>query len=236
VSDADSLVAILEADRWSDRSRVHLHRLAEKVELDDVESRIRALADQLRALDAVRGPARAAFAAATEHADALRQRRRHLDDQLSHATAPARDLAAMQGELEKVTSAVSVAEDDEVAALLALEPLDESDTDIRATAEPLVARRKELQTTISAIVESGTEEVAHLLEARAPLLDALPPALRHRYEAALKRAGVSGASRIVDGRCDGCRVTLAALDISRARSLPPDQFADCPHCGRLLVC
>lgn len=236
MSDADHLVTLFEADRWIDKSRAHLGHLVEKEQLAEVEAEIRTLATQLRELDAVRGPARATYSAASEHAETLRQRRRHLDDQLSHATAPARDLAAMQGEFEKVTAALSAAEDDEVGALLTLDPLDDSDREIRTRAEPLVARRNDLQATVAAILATGNEEIDHLVASRAPLLDALTPSLRQRYEAALKHAGVSGAARLVDGRCDGCRVTLSALDISRARALPPDQFADCPHCGRLLVC
>jgi uncharacterized protein len=236
VSDTDSLTALLDADRWIDKARIHLERLAEKQELSDVEAQIRVLATEMRDLESQRGPARTAFETATEHAEVLRQRRRHLDEQLNHATVPARDLASMQGELAKVTSAMSAAEDDEVAGLLALEPLDNTDTEIRSRAEPLIARRKELQSTIEALLETGNEELAHLVAARGPLADALSSPLRQRYDIALKHAGVSGAAHLVDGRCDGCRVTLSALDISRARALPLDQFADCPHCGRLLLC
>lgn len=236
MSAADALGALCESDRWIDKVTAQYGKPAELDELARVEGELRALAERIRALDAERAPVQAAFGAATERAASLRQRRRHLDEQLGAATAPARDLAAMQTELEKVTAALSSAEDEEVAGLLALEPLDEAEKEVRASAQPLAARRQELRDLIAGLKASGEEEVAHLRAQRAERAAALPAPLLARYERALAHAGVSGAAHVVDGRCDGCRVTLPAVDVARARALPDGEFADCPHCGRLLLC
>ncbi|MGH9019887.1 MAG: C4-type zinc ribbon domain-containing protein, partial [Acidimicrobiales bacterium] len=65
--------------------------------------------------------------------------------------------------------------------------------------------------------------------------DAVPPALRGRYDDALARVGGSGAAQVDAGRCDGCRIALSPLDLDRWRVAPEGSFPPCPSCGRLLL-
>ena len=51
------------------------------------------------------------------------------------------------------------------------------------------------------------------------------------------RAGLDGVAiaRLVGGRCDGCHLTLPAMELDRIRHLRPGEVATCDQCGRILV-
>lgn len=236
MSDADALGALTDADRWLDKLRKQREHLAEEEQLRAIEHDLRELADQLRAFEAQRRPVRDAFHRATEEVNALKGRKDALDERLRTMTGAPRDAAALHDEVGRVGVALSEAEDREVALLLELEPLDLSVEAVRTAAQPLAEQRAELQRTIAELRASLDDELAHHRARRAELAGQLPPELYKRYESALARAGVSGAARLENGRCDGCRVALPELDIERARRLPEGQFANCSHCGRLLLC
>jgi predicted nucleic acid-binding Zn-ribbon protein len=63
----------------------------------------------------------------------------------------------------------------------------------------------------------------------------LPADLAERYELLRARLGGVGAARLVGDRCDGCHLTLPSVEVERIRHLPPDQFATCDQCDRILV-
>ena len=98
-----------------------------------------------------------------------------------------------------------------------------------------MARREELRGAVEQLRASLDEEAASLRAARDERAREVSEPLRARYQRAMDRVGTSGASQIVAGRCDGCRIALAPLDLDRAKNLDGDAFMDCPSCGRVLV-
>ena len=71
--------------------------------------------------------------------------------------------------------------------------------------------------------------------ARAELAAGLPADLADRYEVLRSHLGGVGAARLVGDRCDGCHLTLSSVEVERIRHLPPEEFATCPQCDRILV-
>ena len=108
---------------------------------------------------------------------------------------------------------------------------------IKGRAQPGVARRGELQATGSPNSQASLdEELASLREGRRDCASAaVSPELLARYDAALVRAGTSGAAQVDAGRCDGCRIALSPLDVDRWKGQPSGTFMACPECGRLLL-
>jgi predicted nucleic acid-binding Zn-ribbon protein len=232
VSDAERLEELLEKDRWIDRLRAQREHLAEAEDLATVETELRALAARLAVVDEQRRTARDEFESAEDRATSLRRRRDELAARLD-TPLPARDAAAVQDELAKVTVRLDDAEDVEVGALLALEPLEEETKSIRAEASPLAARRKALQESLVELRANLDDELVHHRQQRVAVREALGEPLGSRYDRALQQAGVSGAARVDQGRCDGCRVGLPPADVDRWRT--GGAIMDCPHCGRLLL-
>jgi predicted nucleic acid-binding Zn-ribbon protein len=42
-------------------------------------------------------------------------------------------------------------------------------------------------------------------------------------------------ARLVGNHCDGCHLTLPAMELDRIRHLPEDELVTCEQCGRILV-
>jgi len=235
VSDADALKALLDADRWIERVRQQKLHLPEIAELNELESTLRAQAGELQEAQAAAAPVETALSEAKAEAERLAKRAGDLDRSLSNSTSGARDLSAMQKELEHVRELLSAAEDRELELLLALEPLQETVVAIKAAAQPGMARRATLKETITDLSASLDEEIASLVTSRQSVAGAVSGPVLARYESAMARTGISGAAQVVEGRCDGCRIALAPLDLDRWKHQGTEDFMPCPECGRLLL-
>ncbi len=71
--------------------------------------------------------------------------------------------------------------------------------------------------------------------ARAEAADDIPPDVMSSYERLRSRLDGIGISRLVNGRCDGCHLSLSVTELSNATRLPPDALLHCEQCGRILV-
>jgi predicted nucleic acid-binding Zn-ribbon protein len=235
VEQLDTLRALNDADRWIERVIAQREHLPELEELATVEAELRSLLAALQEAQQAAEPVRQSYLGAQETARKLLIRVKDLEVALASSTGSARELSAMQHELEQVRERVGAAEDDELNFLLELEPLDETISAIKGRAQPGVARRAQLQAAVTQLRATLDDEVAALRESRAELAHSLEPPWRQRYDAALSRAGISGAAYVDAGRCDGCRIALSPLDFDRFRHLEAGVVTDCPECGRLLL-
>ena len=235
MSDTEALRALMEADRWIERVRSQRDHLPESVELAQLEGQLRELLADLKDAEGVLGPLASQSEQSSKESERLRLRARDLDRALSESTAGARELTAIQGELNHVRERLSESEDRELELLEQVEPAQARVDEIKQLAQPGVRRRGELIETIKQLRASLEEEVVSLTSDRAARAQAVAPALLARYDAALARVGTSGASQVVEGRCDGCRLRLSPLDVDHFRALPADTFMDCPECGRILL-
>lgn len=235
MSDTETLRALMEADRWIERVRSQRDHLPESVELAELERKLRELLAELKGAEAVLAPLAALSDQTSKESERLRLRARDLDHALGASTASARELTAIQGELTHVRERLSDSEDRELAVLEELEPAQARVEEIKGLAQPGVRRRSELMETIKELRASLEDEVASLTTDRVDRAREVAPALLARYDAALARVGTSGASQVIEGRCDGCRLRLSPLDYDHFKVLAADTFMDCPECGRILL-
>lgn len=235
MSDTETLRALMEADRWIERVRSQRTHLPESVELGELETQLRGLLADLRSAEGVLAPLAAQSAQTSGESERLRLRARDLDHALSSSTASGRELSAIQGELTHVRELLNRSEDRELELLEEVEPVQARVEEIKALAQPGVRRRAELIETIKDLRASLEEEVVSLTSDRVNRAHQVPAALLARYDAALARVGTSGASQVVEGRCDGCRLCLSPLDYDHFKAQAPDTFMDCPECGRILL-
>ncbi len=235
MSDTETLRALMEADRWIERVRSQRDHLPESAELTELEKKLRVLLADLNSAEGVLAPLTAQSEQSASESERLRLRARDLDHALSESTAGARELTAIQGELTHVRDRLSESEDRELELLEQMEPAQVRVDEIKRLAQPGVQRRGELMETIKELRASLEEEAVSLSSDRADRAHAVAPALLARYDAALARVGTSGASQVIEGRCDGCRLRLSPLDFDHFKALPADTFMDCPECGRVLL-
>jgi predicted nucleic acid-binding Zn-ribbon protein len=225
----------MEADRWIDRVNTQKTHLPEMAELAALEIELRAQLKALNEAQAAQAPVRSSYELTQREGARLRARAEGLDQTLNNSTANARELAALQTELQHVRELLERNDDLELEYLIAVEPLDEAVNAVRAAAQPAVARRGALQAAIAELRASLDDELLALRASRVERTTALAPELLARYEAVLARVGTAGASQIVAGHCDGCRIALSPLDLDRWKGQPEGTFMNCPECGRLLL-
>jgi predicted nucleic acid-binding Zn-ribbon protein len=235
VSETEALRALMEADRWVDRVSAQRNHLSEMAELSTLEDELRALSKALQEARGAQAPVQQAYEDAANEAERIRRREHDLDATLAASTGNARELGVLQRELEHLRDLLGRAEDRELELLIEIEPLDEVVAAIKARAQPGVARRAQLQATILELQATLDEEIASLRLARAERARALSPELLARYDNVMVRVGTTGAAQVNAGRCDGCRIVLAPLDVDRWKSQPAGTFMSCPECGRLLL-
>ena len=235
MGEAEALRELMEADRWIDRVRAQRDHLPELAELSEIEDQLRTMVRQLTDLEKQTVPLRAKYDEAATSATKFRDRAHLLQERLANVNTSPKDLAALQHEVEQVQEKLSVGEDAEVTLFLDLGPLDEAMQALREDAKPLGARRNELLNVIKELQSTLDEEIANLQTQRLERAGVLSSGLLSRYETAMKRAGVSGASQIDGNRCDGCRIALAPLELDRWRGQASGDFTNCPECGRILL-
>lgn len=232
---AAALAALVQEDRWIDRLRSQRDHLPEEAELRVLDGELRERAREIEVARAAALPTRQAYEAALEEAERLSEREHSLRDRLARSTAGARELDAIAREAEQVAERRAEADEGALALLEELEVADARVAELRQAAGPGLTRRAELIEAVAALREGLDEEIAFHQSERETRARAVPDPLRSHYETRRTRAGVSGAAHVVEGRCDGCRIALAPLDIDRWRGAREGEWVDCPSCGRILL-
>lgn len=92
----------------------------------------------------------------------------------------------------------------------------------------LLARIAEDEVSIDA-------ELEDVVAKRADSLVGVPAELLSEYESLRGALGGVGIARLSGNRCEGCHLTLSAVDVDRIRRAPDDEIPHCTECNRLLV-
>jgi hypothetical protein len=85
----------------------------------------------------------------------------------------------------------------------------------------------------AALAEIG-EQVDKAAGLRAGVATGVPPDLLELYDKLRAQHGV-GAAMLRGGRCEGCHLSLNAVDLAAYRAADPDEVLRCEECRRILV-
>ena len=232
----DTLIEVQMHDTALDQLRHRIESLPERSELRDVEIRQKALL--------------AALGEVATQVDDLADRQRVLEDRIAAAAkrrheieermrsgevSASRELLAMDQEVHQLGARQTQFEEEEIALLEEEEPLDSLLADHQATAAALTDDVTRLRAAIAEAEGEISASIATAEALRAESAARLPEDLAARYERLRARLGGVGAARLVGDRCDGCHLTLSSVEVERIRHLPPDSFATCAQCDRILV-
>lgn len=93
-------------------------------------------------------------------------------------------------------------------------------------AELTAARDKQVQAIDVELEDAGTDREAAVAQLPAPLVKLYERiAINH----------VTGAAKLDQGRCGGCRLDVNPADLRALRAAPSDEVCRCEECGRILV-
>jgi predicted nucleic acid-binding Zn-ribbon protein len=236
VTALEDLLAVQGFDTTSDQLRHRRAHLPERAELAASQSKLRALDQQAGAVQAQR--------------DELTRNEKRLEDEIAMVREKAeqtnktlysgsinipRELTALQDEIQALTRRQRQLEDQELELMEQAEPLDAElvtfATD-RATLDDqaigLMARIAEEEVSIDA-------ELAEVTAKRSEAAALIPAELLQEYESLRGALSGIGVARLSGNRCEGCHLTLSAVDVDRIRHEPPGTVAHCTECSRILV-
>jgi len=133
-------------------------------------------------------------------------------------------LKAQQGELDvRVLELYETVEKSKANTDAFKEAMDEAERIARAAMKKEAAEKGKLEAESAALTPKRNAIAAKITDRR----------LLSRYEAARKRTGSTGVAKVVEGRCEGCHVSITAFIMRNLYST--DELQMCENCGRLLM-
>jgi len=236
MSDLEALLALQVLDTNVDQLRHRRTNLPERAELDSRHKELRVLEQSLADVQRQRDEIAARERSLDDEIGALRTKAAADDKALYGGTVSAlKDLRALQDEIESLGRRQRDLEDQALELMEQAEPLDAelargaaARAAIDAAAVALLAAIAEAEVAIDA-------ELDALLRERDALASPIPDGLLAEYDRRRKAAGGIAVARLVGNRCEGCHLTLSAMEIDRIRHEPPDAVVHCSECDRILV-
>ena len=219
-----------------DQLRHRRAHLPERTELAVIDAKAAAVHKELGELDGVLGSLRERQAAAEAELAATEERSAGISQRMYGGTVSAsRDLQAMAAEIDHLKERASALEDAVLEALDEVEPLDRRASELRSAISGLEEERAAVVGRIEVAEAAIRAETADVEARRAAAAGAVSEGLLATYERLRARLGGVGVARLVGNHCDGCHLTLSAVELDRVRHLPPGEVYTCEQCSRILV-
>ena len=226
-------LATLDADLLRlERSRASLPaRLA----LGELAASATEHAGSLAAIDAELGPLAASLAELEAEVGKVAERRAVIEARLASSTGASRDLVAMDAERQHLAERQATLEDQEISLMEQVEPLEARRAEVLGLLAPIEVSAVERRSELVEQEASLDAEIAQRPAERTAVAGEIGDGLLRRYESISRSVGGVGAARLVDGRCGGCHLALAAAELEAVKKLDPDAVGTCEQCGRILI-
>lgn len=231
-----SLLALQDLDTRIDQERhlrSHLPERAELAELAEAVQKVRSVRAELATtLDEVAGRQ----AEAERELRVTEQRIAQVNARLYGGSVSAtRELQAMAADVEGLKNRASALEDTALGVMEEREPLDAKLAELDQEIARLAEREEDVKARLAVAEAAVDAEIGELERGRPELAASVPAELLGAYERLRGRLGGVAVARLVGGRCDGCHLSLPAMELDRIRHQPPGEVEYCEQCGRILV-
>ncbi len=235
-SDLEALLALQDLDTHLDQERHKRDHLPERAELAD--------------LDRQRGQRQAARAEAAVLLDEVASRQeaaerelRATEDRVVQVNArlyggtvsASRELQALAADVDGLKKRASELEDRVLSLMEQREPFDAAVAAVDAQLGELEVRRLQLVESLASSEAETDADLARLSAQRPSLVDAVPKQLLDVYDRLRARLEGVAVARLTGGRCDGCHLSLPAVELDRIRHEAAGTLEYCEQCGRILV-
>jgi predicted nucleic acid-binding Zn-ribbon protein len=146
-----------------------------------------------------------------------------------------KDLQAIQAEVATLGTRRAEIEDHVLEAMEQGEPLDASLAAFDRKLADVDARRAQATASLAESQAAIDAESSSETEQRVAAAEQVDAELLAHYETSRKNCGGVGVCRLLDKTCEGCHLTLPAVEIDRLRKEPEDAIVRCGECTRILV-
>jgi predicted nucleic acid-binding Zn-ribbon protein len=230
------LLEVQALDTIADQLRHRREHMPERTELADRNAKLAELEARASEVQGERDAISASEKRLEDEVALVAEKAKGEDRRLYSGTVNIpRELTALQDEIASLRRRQRQLEDQELELMEQAEPLDAALAKFATSRSVLDADAVQLS---AAIAEAETQidfELADVLAKRSAAVERIPSELLKEYEALRGGLGGIGVARLSGNRCEGCHLTLSAVDVDRIRHAPDDVLAHCTECGRLLV-
>jgi uncharacterized protein len=164
-----------------------------------------------------------------------RKARSEEDRAISGRVTSPKELTAIQNEVAALKRRQVVLEDDLLERMEQRETLEAELVELDSRRETITAEQVEVTRDRDAALVDIDAELATERAAADEVAPRVDGELRALYDQVRKRQGGIGAAALVGNTCQGCRVSISAVELAALRKLPPETIKRCENCRRILV-
>ena len=231
-----ALLRVQERDTALDRLR---YRRASLPEREAIRERRAREADITSRADATRRDRDAALAEERrldDEAQGLAAKAKQVDSKLYSGTVSSpRELLDMQADIDQLDKHRSAIEEQELEVMERRETLDGVLGGLDAELTSLRAELGELESTLAEGERVVDAEIAVEEAARAEEASAVGAELLAEFQRIRDQNHGAGVALLVGTTCQGCRLSIPAIEADRIRHDPDAGIATCDNCGAILI-
>jgi predicted nucleic acid-binding Zn-ribbon protein len=149
-------------------------------------------------------------------------------------TSP-KELTAIQEEVAALRRRQVALEDDLLEQMEQRETLETELAELTGRREAITAEQAEVTKARDSALAEIDRELAVEQSARKAVVPQIGEELRGLYDQIRRRQGGVGAAALVGVTCQGCRVSMSAVELAAIRKLPAEAVKRCENCRRILV-
>jgi hypothetical protein len=230
------LLDLQALDSTIDRLAHRRRTLAELAEIDDLQTRLSRLSDDIVLIETEDSDLSREQAKVDADVEQVRSRMTRDQQRLDAGQVGSpRELENLQSEIESLRRRQSDLEDGELEVMekreVVQQRLEELKQAREAAALALSEAEQRRDTTWAEIDAESEKTSTH----RAELGGSLPTDLVTLYEKVRASSSGVGAAALHRGRCEGCHLQLNTTDLNHIREAEPDEVLRCEECRRILV-
>jgi predicted nucleic acid-binding Zn-ribbon protein len=154
---------------------------------------------------------------------------------LNAGTASPKELEQTQHEIETLKKRQLALEEIELEIMVRSEAVNERLQLLTTDLASLETLKSEINQRLSAATTEINLVILAKQKSRSDLLPSIEKALVDLYEKIRASSNGVGAASLVGNKCNGCNLSVNAVEMDRIKSLAADELLRCEECRRILV-
>ena len=157
------------------------------------------------------------------------------EKRMASGTASPKELEQMQHELASLNKRRSELEEIELEVMVRVDGIDDRIKSLSAERDQFKLKMAELDAQKTKELTDIAEAVLSANSQRADIAVKISTEVVELYEKIKKTGDGIGAARLIEGKCDGCHLSINAVELSKIKATPIDEVVRCEECRRILV-
>lgn len=233
--DQNLLIELQTIDSQITQAKVKLAGLPEIEQIAAIHSRLENTAVELSVVETELADVAIELRRSEMDVEQVEDRMKKDESRLNSGIGTPKELEQLQHELVTLAKRKADLEDGELEILMKHDGVKARVEELRNDQVGL----KQLELELNVRLENAKSEIdatlAELGGAREALVPKIDPALLELYDKIRLSAHGVGAALLIGNKCDGCHLSINAIELERIKGLGMDEIIRCEECRRILV-